>query len=561
MKFNRRKFFRRFGRVSLVLLCVLVVGYFWFKQRVTILPPAVEFTAVIEEERVVTGVDSYSIRNNWLRKNEEGLYEMYLEGSPYELGLLHGKLAKELVQKQEDVFVDQIKTMIPVSVFRKFLNYFIAWFNRDIDTYIPIEYLQEIYGVSQSSSDAYNNVIGPKYNRILNYHAAHDIGHALVDMKLVGCTSFAVWDKFAQDSSLLIGRNFDFYAGDAFAEDKLIGFIKPKNGHPFMYVTWGGMIGVVSGMNNQGLTVTINASKSEMPKLAATPISIVAREILQYATNIEEAVAIAKKRKVFVSESLLIGSANDKRAVIIEKAPEKMGVYAGSSTKIICSNHYQSDVFKSDAVNIENIESSSSGYRMRKMQQLLHDSVQVDTYSASTILRDRSGLNFENIGNGNENAINQLIAHHAIIFKPESREVWVSSPPYQLGTFVHYNLDSVFSIHAKGQPFVSQKDKNIQSDTFLDSGFATYEQYKLLKDAFTSAIEKEERLVDESIKEVEFIRSNTEMYWVYVVLGDYYMFFEDNNKAVELYQIALEKSIPTFKERDYILAQLSKLKQ
>ena len=61
---------------------------------------------------------------------------------------------------------------------------------------------------------------------------------------------------------------------------------------------------------------TINAGKSKIPHLAKTPISILTREILQYAKNIDQAIAIAKKRQVFVSESIMIGSANDKKAIL-----------------------------------------------------------------------------------------------------------------------------------------------------------------------------------------------------------------------------------------------------
>ncbi len=288
--------------------------------------------------------------------------------------------------------------------------------------YIPEEYKTEIYGLSQFSSSNFSE-IGEPYLRFLYLHGAHDIGHAMQDLMLVGCSAFAVWGDKTVDGELLIGRNFDFYAGDDFAKEKIIAFVKPSEGHKFMSVTWGGMIGVVSGMNDQGLTVTINAGKSEIPLVAKTPISIVTREILQYASTIEEAIEIAKKREVFVSEAIFVGSAKDKKAAIIEVSPDNFGVYEVENTdELICTNHFQSEAYKNDERNLKWIAESHSMYRFERMEELISEENKLDVPDAVAILRNKKGLDEREIGFGNEKALNQLLAHHGIVFKPEEQK-------------------------------------------------------------------------------------------------------------------------------------------
>ena len=379
-----------------------------------------------------------------LRRSASGLWEMYLEGGAFERGVAAGKMTKDLLKYQEEAFVTQIRRMIPSDAYLKFLRLFIGFFNRHLPDYIPEEYKHEIYGISLSCTDEYN-MIGTPYERQLNYHSAHDLGHALQDYMLVGCTSFAGWNGSVKDSLLLVGRNFDFYVGEQFAENKIVAFYNPSEGYKFAMLTWAGMTGVLSGMNEKGLTVTINAAKSSIPASAATPISILCREILQYAANIEEACAMAGRRKTFVSESILIGSAADNRAVVIEKSPDKMGVYQSGKDWLVCANHYQSETFKDDKRNMENIATGDSPYRQRRAEELITQRIPLDPPEAALVLRDQKGLGGEDIGTGNERAINQLIAHHSVIFLPQKGLMWVSTAPWQLGKYVAYNLHEIFA--------------------------------------------------------------------------------------------------------------------
>ena len=386
----------------------------------------------------------FSTGNDFLLKNKQGLWELYVEGDPLERGLAMGSLTDSLLKKQEKVFFSKIGEIVPSNFKQRLLRGFLKWYNRKLYLNIPEEYKTEIYGISEYTSHDFD-YIAPRYLRSLYLHGAHDIGHALQDLALVGCSSFAAWDEKSEDGSLILGRNFDFYAGDDFAKDKMVAFVKPDTGYPFMMMTWAGMIGVCSGMNNEGLTVTINAGKSKIPLIAKTPISILTREILQYAKNIDEAIAIAKKRKVFVSESIMVGSAADKRAILIEVSPDNFGVYeVPNSNQLICSNHFQSDNLKNGERNQEQILNSHSKYRFDKMVELFEENPKINPQIAAKILRDREGLQHLPLGYGNEKALNQLLAHHGIIFKPEQRLVWVSANPYQMGEFVCYDLKAIF---------------------------------------------------------------------------------------------------------------------
>lgn len=552
---RKKSFFRRllgFGfYVSSTFLLVLIMFLIWFEVDTSIKPPKVNNTSAWNQQRLALGNDFYLVESNWFKKNKYGLWEMYISGNPFELGAHSGNLSQELVKNQEDYFVASIKEMIPDEAYLKFLRYFIAIFNRDIDVYIPEWNKTEIYAISHYASDKYD-FIGHNYERLLNYHAAHDIGHALQGMHMVGCSSFAVWGNKSEHNDLLIARNFDFYVGDDFAKDKIIEFIQPDTGIPFAMISWAGMTGTVSGMNREGLTVTLNAAKSEVPTKAKTPISLLSRNIIQFASNIDEAFKIAQEYQTFVSESIMIGSANDGKAYLIEKSPEKTVLYEEKQmqNQLICTNHYQSKEFSSDPHNVENIEKSDSPYRFNRLKQLLSQQSTINYRSAAQIMRNQKGINNEELGMGNQKAINQLIAHHTVIFEPAKQLIWVSTNPYQLGTFVCYDLNYVFDSCR-----VMTENRNvwvdslqIAADSFLTStSYANYEEFKKMKHQIATG------LISGHLAEVDvaqLAQLNPQYYDAYLLAAKYCINHQDYEKAAQYLQTGLTKNIASVYEKD-----------
>lgn len=511
-------------------------------------------------ERTALNDSTYILNDNFLRKNRQGLWELYVDGNPLELGLKTGMLTQELFNEQEDIFIDKIDELVPSKGYQNLLRKFLAWFNRKMYLNIDEQYKAEIYGISQYASPDYDYVAKP-YQRVMYFHGAHDIGHALQDLALVGCSSFAAWGDQTQDGKLLIGRNFDFYAGDDFAKNKIIAFVNPDKGHAFMSVTWGGMIGVVSGMNDQGLTVTINAGKSQFPLIAKTPVSLVTREILQYASTIDEAIAIARKREVFVSESIFVGSAKDKKAAIIEVSPKNFGVFeVENSNQLICANHFQSDAYKDDKRNQKHILESHSQYRYERMEELLEETQKVNPKAVVEILRDKQGLNDEKIGYGNEKALNQLLAHHGIVFQPEDLLVWVSSNPYQLGEFVAYDLNEIFkkSKEQEATSALAESSLNIAEDPFLKTdAYKDYERYRNKRKEIEDAISEEAAINQNQLDELIALNPN---FWEGYYLAGRYNYQKGYEAAALPYFLeAAKKEITTVPDRENVERYIRKI--
>jgi hypothetical protein len=494
--------------------------------------------------------DTYVLGKNWLTKAPSGLWEMYLEGNPLERGIVNGKLSKELVYRQESYFSQQLMEMVPNSLYREVLKLGIGWFTRDIDEYISGELKQEIYGISLSASKDFNHIANP-YQRLLTYHAAHDIGHAVQNMALVGCSSLATWGSKSSDGHLIVGRNFDFYVNDNFAKEKIILFQRPDKGIPFACVTWGGMVGVVSGLNISGLSVTLNAAPSEIPSQCATPVSLIAREILQYSNNIKEAVQVASRYKVFVSELIMVGSRLDNKAVVFEITPDTLIVHEPVGENLICTNHFSTSVLSDKEINRKQIHESSTGYRYSTLKSIV-DTLQMNTpLKTSDILRRRKGINNEDLGNGNELSLNQLIAHHSVVFNLTENIMWVSEGPWQLGPFSAYDLDEIFKNSSINErPSLSNSGLRINRDSFMDT--QEYHDFVEFKGFMNSTL-KGVKINPDSI-----IKKNPMFYKSYVLAADQYFSNNQFAKASELYHTSLNFAIPTLKEKNYILDKLGK---
>lgn len=539
-----------------MLLIIFIAGIIMY-HTADFLPPETDidlsnYALTVESDSLIRCDDGS------LYINKYGLIETRITGTPAERGVIYGLMNRDLLKYQEDVFVNQIHEIIPSEWWVKFLHKVIIIFNKDMAEHIPQEFRKEIYAMSLSCTDEYD-AYGSTYVRQLNYHAAHDIGHAMQQYMLVGCSSFAAWDDASEDGNLIVGRNFDFYVGDDFAKNKVVLIMEPDEGYKFISISWPGMMGVLSGMNEEGLTVTINAAKGAIPTSSAIPISLLTRQILQYASTIEEAFAIAQEYETFVSESILIASAKDGYAAIIEKTPKQISLFEEDKnvTKIVCTNHYQSEMFEDDEHNKVNIANSDSPYRHKRLNELLDEKSPLTPDDAVDILRNRYGLGNSDIGLSNEKSLNQFIAHHSVVFKPNDLKMWVSTSPWQLGEYVCYDLDEIFDKDINNHHYYASEEYNISADSLsIKNEYEKVCHYREDYKEVTKAI-KEKRMLSQDFID-GFIADNPNYFQVYNILGDYMLSKNEIDLAKEYWKKSLMLEIARVEERDEIIKKVEK---
>lgn len=536
---------------ALILLAVLLLIFIYIS------PPKESETEITTSNRLTTGKDIYKIGRNWLRKNDLGLQELYIEGAPYERGVVAGKLTAELIHRQEKIFIDEIFKIIPSKYYIYFLRVVIALLNRRLHKFIGDEYCREILGISRSAPDEFA-FVGPRYQRMLNYHAAHDIGHTLQNMHLVGCTSFSAWGNFSKDGCIITGRNFDFHINDDFSKEKIIAFISPDKGYKYAAITWGGMIGTASGMNEHGLAVMVNGARSVFPGRSATPVSILIKEILQYAKNINEAFKIASSRRIFVSEILVVSSAIDKKTVLIEKSGKKTVLFQNDKDYIICSNHFQSPELFNDKLNQRTLVENPTLIRYKRVEEMMLRHAPISENDAAILLRDKKGLHDTELGLGNEIATDQLIAHHSVIFKPEKKLLWICTGPYSEGKYHAYNIDKIFNDpeNACVKSEIFDDENTIAADDFYYSPeLHNFEQYKkLIKDFSLDLVASSN--VSETVDRL--ISCNPYNFNTYSVLGDYFLKKKNYETASAYFKKGLEMQIPNYSERKHMEKEMAK---
>lgn len=458
---------------------------FWIVGILFVLPilahVLVLLTTSIEPPRIasVSGESTSSssgvrvLDSSYARKRG-GILEVRLQGTPEEIGYRQARLLYPEMVANEGTLQDQFRHFVPIPPLRWLIMDLSRVEFRQVDQGMSELRRREIAAEAQGfSPDPFADLL-PSYHRFVFLHSLYDIALSFEHSPLIGCTSFALGDGAFEQGHTILARNFDFEAGSIFDTGKAVFLVHEQNAIPYASVAWPGLIGALTGMNAEGLSLVVHGARARIPRSIGEPVVHTTRDILAHARTTAEAIEIVRNRPAMVSHLLMFVDAFGDVA-IIERAPGEPIHVRRQRGKVPLTNHFEGPLATDPANRRVEATTSTRPRRMRLDELLEKLPTGSNVESAVAILRDKKSVGGVDMPLGHRRTIDAIIATHAVVMDATARVMWVSEGPHLLGRFIRFDLARL--LDPKYDPNHDEPLVTLPEDPVLGSpAFETWKQ-------------------------------------------------------------------------------------
>jgi isopenicillin-N N-acyltransferase like protein len=169
----------------------------------------------------------------------------------------------------------------------------------------------------------------------------------------MGCSTVIVEKDRSKTGSPIFGRNFDWLPTKGITEHTLVVVYKGEGKRAFAAITVSPIAGVISGMNDAGLCVTINEIRIKQSKDKAefnwkgTPLLLAYRRVLEECGTVAEAEKLLRDMPRTTTCCMTICDKNG--GAVFEMTPKSLEVRRHENGVCCCTNHFRTDALCVDA--------------------------------------------------------------------------------------------------------------------------------------------------------------------------------------------------------------------
>lgn len=459
---------RRIVRHTFLTLAMLamttLLAHTLVRATCTISAPEIELPAFRLEQRK----DGTRVAGTSHAQRTKDLWRVRLHGTPEEIGAAHSLLLRDEMLRNEQAMLDNFSRYVPSGALRALLLDLAAFRYRSVsDTFSPRIRRELAAQAHFFTPDPFARLF-PTFQRMIYLASLYDIALSYEGSPLIGCTTLIAGSDETSKGGPLLARAFDFGVDDILDERKAVFFVEEDGKIPYASVAWPGLVGVVSGMNLEGLALVVHGARAGDVRSQGEPVVLALRRVLTEARTTDEAITAFGREEPMVSHIVIaLDSLGDAR--VIERVPGHPPLARPLRQRAAVTNHLEGPL-ANDPKNLRVRAGTTTLDRRQRADELLANaSAPLSPETLVAMLRDRSAPGGAPLELGDPRALDANIATHAVVFDTAHRLLWVSRGPHLDGEFLAFDLskldthddleDETLTLPAR--PFVSSKSSDL----------------------------------------------------------------------------------------------------
>lgn len=262
---------------------------------------------------------------SFVGEGENKIPLVVLKGTPYEIGFAFGKLTKEESRKVVFGFL----TAAQLSELQAFTK------EKKKSSSKQRRYSDEVLDAAWASTSPHISKRFKEQMRGLAAGAEIPLetlqrAYMIPVVSDYACSGAAVWGKATVDGHLYQFRNLDYIMNAGLQNYPLIVVYLPEKGIPHISATFAGFLGINTGMNAEGTTLTQigDSPSSDYPfNLDGVPFFTLMSDLLHDASSLEEALDIMKQAKRIKKYHYIIANGKEKAGAKVKAHAPNISIW------------------------------------------------------------------------------------------------------------------------------------------------------------------------------------------------------------------------------------------